>query len=213
MFPWRRKVPPSSKLAFVGAVVCAGAAAWLVTGQMAGAGRASDPLVTVVAATRDLAAGTPLQPTDVTTRAVEAGSVPPGALTDVAEAVGRTAVTPFLQDELVAVTRLAAAAGPSSIQVPPGLVGVTVSPDAAPAGLGEGDRVDVLATHATARPYTTAVAEDVAIVRVAASGTAFGEGSGPAVTLVLDPYIAREVVRADVTAHISLVVRGYEPVP
>ncbi|MEX0983516.1 MAG: Flp pilus assembly protein CpaB [Actinomycetota bacterium] len=212
MFSWRRKVPPSSKLAFVGAVVCAGAAAWLVTGQLA-PGPASDPLVRVVAATRDLAAGTRLQPGDVTTRPVEAGLVPPGALTGEAEAVGRSTVTPFLQGEVVAGTRLAAAAGPSSIQVPPGLVGVMVSPDSAPAGLGEGDRVDILATYATARPYTTAVAEDVAILRVAASGAAFGEGSGPAVTLVLDPYVAREVIRADVTAHISLVVRGYAPVP
>ena len=30
-------------------------------------------------------------------------------------------------------------------------------------------------------------------------------------TLVLDPFVAREVVRADVTAHVSLVVRGFVP--
>jgi Flp pilus assembly protein CpaB len=214
MFSWRRRLPPSSKLAFLGATLCAGASAWMIVAQLPG-GRADQgaPPVRVVAAARDIAPGTTLEDEDLTTAPVPADLVLPGAVTDVAQVRGRVSVTAFLAGEPVTLPRLAAGAGPASTSVPPGSVGVTLTPDTAPAGLGPGDHVDVLATYTTARPYTATVAEDVAVLKVDQGAAAFGEGSGSAVTLVLDPFSAREVVRADVTAHVSLLVRGYVPAP
>jgi Flp pilus assembly protein CpaB len=214
MVSFRRKLPPATRLAFLGAVLCAGSAAWLVVAQMQAAqGAGQGAGVSVVVAARDLEPGATIATGDVEVAPLDAAAVPPAAITDPTEPIGRLTLTPFAQGEVLTTTRLALAAGPASRSVPPGSVGVTLTPDASPAGLGGGDRVDVLATYATARPYTSAVAEDVVVLSVAEGGAAFGQGSGPVVTLLLDPYVAREVVRADVTAHVSLVVRGYEPVP
>jgi Flp pilus assembly protein CpaB len=210
MFSFRRRLPPSSKLLFLVALACAGSAAWIAVGQLPG-GRADQgaPPITVVAAARDIAAGTTVGAGDLTTMTVAADLVPAGVIHDADEAVGRVALTPFVTGEPVAASRLAAAAGPAAKRVPPGLVGVTLVPDAAPAALGAGDRVDVLATYTSARPYTTAVAEDALVLAVIQGSGTFGEGGAATVTLMLDPYVAREVVRADVTAHVSLAVRGY----
>ena len=214
MFSWRRRIPPSSKAAFLAAIACAGVAFWLVAAQLREARTAkNEHTVAVVEATRDLAAGTTIELDDVAVHQIADALVPAGALTSTDDAVGSLTITPFLEGEVLASTRLASAAGPASLSIPSGFVGLTLTPDAAPEGLGGGDHVDVLATYATARPYTTAVAEDVPVLNVTAAGSSFGDGAGPAVTLLLDPVVARDVVRADVTATVSLVVRGFTPVP
>jgi Flp pilus assembly protein CpaB len=207
----RRRLPPASKALFAAAAACAGAAAWLVVAGLQGPADAAVPPLRVVTAVHDLEAGAKISPDDVTVAPVAATVSPPGALTDVDGAVGVVAVTPFLEGEVVTRTRLASSAGPASRAVPPGLVGISLTPDAAPQGLGPGDRVDVLATFTTARPYTTAVAEDALVLRVAGAGGAFGGDAAPALTLVVDPVVARSVASADVTAHVSVVVRGYVP--
>ncbi|MGZ4149476.1 MAG: Flp pilus assembly protein CpaB, partial [Actinomycetota bacterium] len=148
---------------------------------------------------------------DVTTGTVP-DPPPPGALTDVADAIGRVAVTPFLAGEPVVQTRLAEDGGALTASVPAGEVAVTLGIESVPDGLSAGDRVDVLATYTAARPYTSTVAEDLRVLKVQrADGGSFGPGAAATtrVTFVTAPEVARALVGADATATLAIAVRGY----
>ena len=82
-----------------------------------------------------------------------------------------------------------------------------------PPGITAGDRVDVYATYATARPYTAVVADDVAVLGVDRSASDLGGGGGVgALTVAVDAFTAQELARADATAVLAVAVRGYVPV-
>lgn len=210
----RRRLPRAAAAWFAVAAACAGLAFVMVRDLSARAATGSPtPTVTIVVAAADLEAGTVLDADDLATTEVSEPA-PIAALTDPSAAVGALAVTPFLAGEAMTNTRLAAPAGPLVARVPPGFLGVPVPVATLPGGLTPGDRVDVLATFTSARPYTTAVATDVAVLDVpAGSGSAFSAGEGATLLVLATPEVARQLVQASATGTLAVAVRGYEPVP
>jgi Flp pilus assembly protein CpaB len=184
-------------------------AAFALVRQEAERATAGSERAQVVVAARDLEPGITLTAADVVIGPV--AEAPPAALASVDLAIGHTTVTPFLEGEVIALTRLAEAGGPLTVSLPPGLVGMTVAPDSVPQGLAAGDRVDVLATFAAARPYTSVVAEGVGVIDVAEGEGFGGSGGGTQVMLVLDPATARSLAQAQATGTLAIAVRGYVP--
>lgn len=210
----RRRLPRAAVAWFAVAGACA-VLAFLAASDLAGrAAAASDPAPTVrvVVVSGDVAAGTLIDGDDLETAAIPAPG-PVGALTDPAQAIGSLAVTAFTAGEPVTGARLARPGGPLVAQVPPGLLGVPVAVAALPDGLRAGDRIDVFATFTSARPYTTTVATDVAVLDVAdGTGGSFGAGGGGDRLVVLaSPEVARQLVQAAATGALAVAVRGYEP--
>ncbi len=218
MFSWRRKLPTSSKVAFLAAGVCAVTAFVLVQAQVArGRDAGLGPTVGVVAAARDLPAGVTLTAQDLTVIDLPSSLVPAGAYAGGVEVPAVTTITPFRGGEPLTDTRLAQAGGELTASVPPGMVAFTLVPDQAPAGIGPGDRVDVYATYATARPYTAVIATDVEVIATSlapgdvAGGGGPGGGGAGALTVITDPFTAQDLARADATATVAVAVRGFVP--
>jgi Flp pilus assembly protein CpaB len=211
----RRRLPRATIVWLAVATGCAALAFGLVRDLAARAAEGGPaPTATVVVAARDVEAGHALEVDDLALAPVPLPE-PPAALDDVSRAIGKVTVTPLLAGETVTATRLAEGGGSLAIDVPPGFLGVTLGVSAVPEGLVPGDRVDVLATFSSARPYTTTVADDVAVLRVPGQGSgAFGAAGGTErIVVVVAPEIARQLVHAGATGALAIAVRGYEPVP
>lgn len=213
-FSLRRRVPRASILWALTSLGCAVLAFIVVRDLADRAARPGDRAATVpvVVAAGDLAPGHELTAEDLEMAELPSPA-PPAGIVDVAEALGRVTVTPFLAGEPITVTRLAEDGGALVASVPPGALGVVLRVDALPDGLAPGDRVDVLATFTAARPYTTTVAEDVTVLQVPAPGQGpLGTGSGGTqVVVVASPEVARQLVQASATGTVAIAVRGYEP--
>jgi Flp pilus assembly protein CpaB len=214
-FSLRRRIPRSAALWFVLAGVCAVTAFVLVRDLAARARSAGPtPTIAVVVAASDLPAGHELGTDDV--ELVEIPSpAPPAAVVDPSDVVGAVTVTPFRAGETVSMTRLATRGGPLVVEVPPGMLGVTLGVEALPDGLQPGDRIDVLATYTSARPYTTTVATDVPVLDMpgVGGGLAAAGTSGSRILVIASPEIARQLVQANATGTLAVAVRGYEPLP
>ena len=205
-----RRWPLSSKVYAALAVACAIASFALVQAEAerAATGSGSGGAQVVVAA-RPIQAGATLTEGDLEMRVLP--QAPPAALSSVDLAVGKVAVTPFLPDEPVVHTRLTDAGGPLTASVPPGRVAMSVGVQSLPGGLAAGDRVDILATFAAARPNTSLVAEDVRVMDVGSAEGLTGSSRGTQVLLELEPAAARGLAQAEATGVLAIVVRGYEP--
>lgn len=106
--------------------------------------------VTVVVAQGDLRVGTMVQESSLRTRRVHPADVPPGAVTDVADATGKYVAWPVLDGEYVPSRALARsrAALISAVDVPAGMHAISLPVTAVEAVGGElrpGDFVDVMA--------------------------------------------------------------------
>jgi pilus assembly protein CpaB len=144
---------------------------------------AGGPGRSVVVAAADLARGTRLTPDLLDTGEVPADFVPPGAIGAPGGALGRALSADVLAGEVITTTRLAPDGGPVASLIPAGLRAFPVTVAVPQGAVAPGDLVDVLATHATGRPYTETV---VAGAEVLSSGPAGGEdGFAGAVTLIL----------------------------
>jgi Flp pilus assembly protein CpaB len=209
----RRRLPRAAVAWFVVAAVCA-TLAFVGVRDLArrAAAAAPAPTVGVVAATEDIPAGSVLDEDLLAVMPVVAPG-PVGALTEPGSVVGALAVTSFAEGEPVTATRLAQPGGALVARVPPGLLGVPIPVAALPDGLASGDRVDVLATFTTARPYTSVVATDVTVLDVGGSGGgSLGTGGNAhQVLLLASPEVARQLVQAAATGSVAVAVRGYEP--
>jgi pilus assembly protein CpaB len=212
VFSLRRRLPRSSKVML--AVAClAGAASYLLVHAYAARLEAGGgPTASTVVAVGEVTAGAILTEADVDLRQVPLVALPPATLTRLDDALGRLTVTPFVPGEPVTATRLAAEGGPLTAAVPPGQVGVTLGVDAAADGIVAGDLVDVLATYGGDRPYTATVAGSLRVLRATVdAGQAFGAEGAARFTFATTPDVARALVRADATAVLAVVVRGYTP--
>jgi Flp pilus assembly protein CpaB len=118
-------------------------------------------------ASRAVARGEPIAKDRVRLRSVPAAYAPPGALTSIAEAAGRVALSDLAPGEVVTDTRLARVrAGPVASLVPQGLRAFAV-PTSLPSGVvAAGDRVDVLATFQGGQPHTELVVAGVEVLFV-----------------------------------------------
>ena len=193
------------------AAACAGLACTLAITELAPEPPAS---VAVLAAARDLPAGTGLQLADLRVIRLPPAAVPGGALRDPVLAVGRSTAGPMRQGEPLTDVRLEG--GPLG-RPAPGMVAapVRLADAEAAALLRPGERVDVLAastagaaTGTVVGTGATLVASDVTVVRVP-SNTSPADGltaQGALVVLATTQAEARLLTQAQVSARLFAVV-------
>lgn len=203
----RRHLPPRSRLLFGLALVLAVATFALVRGWAARIeAMAPAQPVPVVVAVHDVAAGAVLAGPDVRIEHLPGSLAPPGSMSATAEVVGGTVAAPLLAGEAVTRQRLTEG-GPTAALVPDGLRAVLVPTGLPPGAVAAGDRVDVLATYAGARPYTTTVAEGAEIVSVVSADPATETG-GPSLFLLVDPPTAERIAGARALAAVDVAIAG-----
>ncbi len=201
------------------ALVCAGLAAAVAGGYRGGVEAQLGPLEEVIVARAELPARRPLRPADVDrlleSRRVPARFVPPDALRDFNEAVGRAPVAPIPPGAYVTASqlRLPAAARPRTRPRIAGreVVEVTVTGAEALASGGSdraGARVDVVVTtepHAGGGPGRTYVAaEGVKLIGLREAGPgedAAGLGPTGPTAWVATLAASRPAARALIHAH------------
>ena len=168
---------------------------------------AAGQTVAVLAAARDLAAGTTLTADDLSAVELPMRLVPDGALMTRAEVLGRVVAGRVRRGEPLTDARLA---GASTLGGAAGLVAVPVrlaDPGAALL-LGPGDRVDVLAaaSDADAPSEARVVATGATVVTVPAE-TAGDLGEGALVVLAVPARTARVLAAAAARSRLSVVLR------
>jgi Flp pilus assembly protein CpaB len=180
------------------------AAAVLVLTAWLGAGRSSHQRWVV--ATRPLAAGARITPTDLGTESLSLPARPTGALAfhSPSALTGRVLAAPLLAGELVQQGALV----PAGAQ--PALRPVTVSLDAPDAlDLSTGTRVDVLVTDGSdPGSATTVVVRGATVLDVSSAGSSLISSSGGATVTIGVTSLAEveAVVHADHTGSVSVVV-------
>jgi pilus assembly protein CpaB len=217
-----RRRPPTSALVYFGlAAVCAVAAVTLMSSyrhHVEATRPDVGPAVSVVVAASDLVRGTVLAEPALTVQPFPSSLVPPGALTVVDEAIGRTLVADIADGEVVTRTRVGSSeAGPVAALVPPGLRAFVLR-SGVPAGtLRSGDLVDVIATYGAGggRPYTDTVATEVQVLKVldAIEGlSASGVDAGVQVVVLADPETVETLARASALGVVTVSIAGSDEV-
>lgn len=217
-------------LIFGGAFVAAALLTWFLYSQTVAPKK--EKMVTVLAATADLPAGTRLQKVHLKKVSIPQATAPRAVLAEESLALDRSLLFPVTQNEPLLSTRLSSVTGADGVasMIEPGKRAVSVSvADAASAGglIQPRSHVDVLFTKtgSMAEAVTTTVLEDVIVLSIgrnveaaAAAGTAGGSGSStpsPAVTtgnrsvtLLVTPEQARIVELAKNQGKVSLALRN-----
>ena len=154
----------------------------------------------------------------VKTISMPSAYAPPGSLSVIRLALGRTLVADISAGEVLTKTRLSSgAAGPVAAIVPPGLRAISVSVQVSPADLHAGDRVDVIAAFGGASAHVETVATALEVLRIedaATSGATLvtaGDGTGKVTLLLLvSPSDAERLAFAQAFASLSVAI---EPEP
>ncbi len=194
------------------AVVIALATAWVVTGDLARLhGRAAElgPVERLVVARHDLAIGTTVTRSDVTTRRVHRTLAPTGAIHTVDGVDGRVVAVPVLRGHFVAAGHVVSARrGGLDGLVPAGMRAVRVATEGS-IRPRPGAVVDVIATFdasaSSGRATTVVVAAGVVVV--AADGPPPGTSTaGPVtgVTVLVTPDEAETVAGAMATGILTI---------
>ena len=182
------------------ALLAGGLAAAAVATALPALAPSPAPQVTVLAAARDLTAGTPLGADDLVRVALPAAVVPSGVLTEVATAVGQVLAGPVRSGEPLTDVRLVAA---SLVPRTGGVVAVPVrlaDPGEA-ALLHAGDRVDVLATPPTGGRLAATVGVALRVLAVPPPGPA---DDGALVVLAAVPAVAAALAGAAASSRLSV---------
>jgi pilus assembly protein CpaB len=174
----------------------------------------------VVVATKELPLGVLLTADDVKIAEVPTASVPQGALTDTAKAIGRGVIGRLAKNEVVLDNRLGAekagAGLPAMIPENMRAVSVQVNEVIAVAGfVSPGTRVDVLLTgtptNATNDVMTTTVLENVEVLAAGQKIQPDAEGKPekvPVITLLVSPQDAQKLTLASAQGKIQLSLRN-----
>jgi Flp pilus assembly protein CpaB len=178
------------------------------------------PPIDVVAAAGSIARGTVLSELSVELVTVPARFAPPGAVREVDEAVGSTAVAPLAEGEILTRLRLAGGdVGPTAATVPAGMRAVQV-PVAFAVGVRPGDLVDLIATFGGGGAHTELTGEGLEVLRVerGGGGGSFGAAatstsSSVGLVLLVAPSDAERLAFASAFATLSIAVRGPEDAP
>ena len=206
-----------------------GMAYLLVSGYVervrASAPQVGEPVGVVVATTTTLR-GSPLRATAVEVIQIPSAYVPPGAIDDVEDAVGRILLADIGPGEIVTGTRLAQRGlGPVASLVPQGFRAFPVTPSLPVGSVRAGDRVDVLGTFAGGRPHTETVASDVEVLLVTGTSPedSAGQGlldagispgtNGQTLMLLVLPYQAEDLAFARAFADLTVSISGAEEEP
>ena len=186
------------------ALLAAGLTAAAVATALPVLAPAPPPSVAVVAAVRDLAPGLPLVAADLRTLRLPRAMAPDGALTAVADVVGRAVAGPVRRGEPLTDVRLLGAGllpgGAGMVAVP-----VRLADAATAALLHAGDRVDVLGAPTQGSGSATTVA---AALQVLAVPTGAQDGEGALVVLAATPSVAARLATAAVRSRLSVALLG-----
>jgi pilus assembly protein CpaB len=182
----RRKWSPASKLFGALAVIFAIAAFAIVRGYAARVQALTPALgtpVPVLVATRDLPRGTQLSADMLRPASLPSRFAPPGPVSRVSGAVGRTLLAGLGAGEVLTRTRLGAAGvGPVAALVPEGLRAFSVVTSMPAGSVRAGDHVDLLATFAGGRPHTETTASAIEVLMVLPPGGTAGSFAGAGAT-------------------------------
>ncbi len=162
----------------------------------------------VLAAARDLPAGTVLSAADLVRVAVPTALAPAGVLDAPAAAVGRLVAGPVRRGEPLTDVRLLGAGLLAALDDPAGTVAtpVRLADPAGAALLSAGDVVDVLAAAADgAAPTAPVVADGVTVLAVP---TEVEQVEGALVVLATTPATAARLAAAAVGSRLSVTVRA-----
>ena len=171
-----------------------------------------DP-TTVVVAAEPLGRGTVLVGEALRVERVPGEYVPPGALSSIDAAVGRTLVADLAEGEAVTRTRVGGGGGPVASQLTSGLRAFVVSAGIPAGVLRPGDLVDVIATFGGPRPYTDTVGSGLEVLSIVEDGGgAFeaGGAGGPSLVLLVTPDVAERLAHAAAFGEISVSVAPLE---
>jgi Flp pilus assembly protein CpaB len=173
------------------------------------------PPVSVVAAATDVARGTVLTEARLEVVTLPSRFAPPGAMRDIARAMGRIAVTDVAAGEVLTRLRLAGSgSGPTASLVPSGMRAVQV-PVTSAVGVKPGDLVDVIATFGGGGAHTEVAGEAIEVLAVdrAGGGASFGGATTPSsggvgLVLLVSPSDAERLAFASAFATLTIAVRG-----
>jgi pilus assembly protein CpaB len=178
--------------------------------RMEAAAAAAGPGRPAVVATSPLARGSVVSTDVLAVRSIPAPFLPPGAVTRVSEAAGRTLSADLAAGEVLTRARLAGAGGPVASLVPAGLVAFPITSTLPPGSVVAGDRVDVLATYPT-RPFAETVVEGAEVLAVTRAGPSGDLGAGTAsVLLLVSSDVAERLAHARAFAEIALAIAPTE---
>ena len=188
--------------------VAAGFAGLAVAAALGALAPAGPRVVNVVAAARDVPAGTVVTADDVVTVGLLPATVPAGIVRNVDDVLGRVVAAPLRRGEPVTDVRLVGASLIGTLD--DGLVATPVRiADATVAQLlRPGDVVDVLAasTGRSAIPAARTAAAAVRVLAVPATEDSGSFESGALVVLATTPATAALLARAAVTSRLSVTI-------
>ncbi|MEX0832253.1 MAG: Flp pilus assembly protein CpaB [Actinomycetota bacterium] len=219
---FKRKWSPAAR-AFAALGVLFGLAGFLLVRSYAGRVQALapalGPLGPVAVAATDLSRGEALSPSMAVLRDFPQAYTPPGAVTGPGQLSGHTLLTDIKQGEVLTRSRISGeAGGPVASVVPGGLRAFVIHAPIPPGAVRQGDRVDVLATFVSGRPYSDTVVAGAEILSVVDGdeGYAFadseGGAEGPALVLLVAPESAERLAYASASARLSVSIVGDQEV-
>ena len=194
---------------------CVGAFLWSVQDE-ADAARAEvlerygGEQVEVCVATRDIAAGERLDAAAVERRLWVADLLPKGAVSDSAEAVGKTATSSILSGEVICAKRFEEGRG--VLDIPAGQVAVSVPAKAVQAvggAIRPGMSVDVYTSGASG---TSTLARNVIVLATSVGeSSSLVSGDSGWITLAVDPERVEEIVSASSKTSLYFALPGEAP--
>ncbi len=212
-------------LIFVGAWISAALLTWFLWATTKAPH--AEKMVTIIAAARDMPAGTRLQKADLKTVRVPEKEVPKAAILDQKMAIDRPLLFPVGANEAIISSKVASAAGaeglPALIEIGKRAVSVQITDSSGVAGMIQPRaHVDVLFTKpgSNAEAVTTTILEDIVVLAmgrttevanstgVAAVSAAAPRSSTQAATLLVTPEQARKLELAKNQGKISLALRN-----
>lgn len=201
----RRRRPLGSKVLIALSLLLGASATFLLRGHLTrleARAAAGGPRVGAVAATADLPRGAVLEQAMVVEIEVSPETLPPGALRDLGDALGRTLGADVLAGEVLTAARLAPPGGPIAALVPDGLRAVPVAAFLPPGIVVPGDRVDVLATFAEGGTEVVATGAEVLLVM----GGTGDLGEATTLVLLVTPETARSLAVARAFGDLSVAI-------
>ncbi len=185
-------------------LLAAGLAAAAVAAGLSVLAPAPPTTVAVLAAARDLVAGTVVTEADLMSVGLPAAVVPAGVLTDAATVIGRLLAGPVRRGEPLTDVRVIGSALLERADAGTVATPVRLADPAAAGLLRAGDRVDVLSASVDT-PTALVIAADVEVLAVPAAVTDSGEGA--LVVVATSPAVAARLAAAAVTGRLSVTVR------
>lgn len=199
-------------------LLAAGCAALAVASALEVLAPSPGRVVRVLAAARDLAAGTVLGPDDLAAIELPRSVIPDGALLVETAVLGRSVGSPVRRGEALTDARLVGPSLLAGLGSPAEVVAVPVRLADADAVrlVRAGDRIDVLAVLLTSTTDpagggptspVTVVAADALVLAVPTAAAGSAE-DGSMLVVAVSPDTAKSLARAATTARLSIALRG-----